>query len=263
MWVTFAIDKGVKNLDFGFSSYNDILPRCVFTSQSLVILSLSGVKLEDQTQVHLGNLRKLSLLFVRGSDQAFERLISGCRSLLKLTIDKAKGLQNLNISNPSVVELFLGVEHGHIALNSPALKMLDIVYDSSSSSCLLEVTDVTSLEEVNVEIVSCYRDFFMALISQFQCVKVLSLTAYALSRLSSLKTYYPPNRLERLVLHSCWSDERCLQIIFDLVAASVKLEDLEIYSGYTRVCEFSRMNFPLFQLRIINLYEVILKRLFI
>ncbi|KAK9706521.1 hypothetical protein RND81_07G131900 [Saponaria officinalis] len=90
MWVIFAIDKGVKNLDFGISSYDDILPRCVYTSQSLVTLSLSEVKLEDQTQVHLGSLRKLSLYCVHGSDQAFERLISGCPSLLKLIIDKPK-----------------------------------------------------------------------------------------------------------------------------------------------------------------------------
>ncbi|KAK9757574.1 hypothetical protein RND81_01G171400 [Saponaria officinalis] len=101
-WLTFAIDKGVQNLNFNFSSYDDIIPRCVFTSQSLVILSLSEVKLEDQTQVHLGNLRKLPLFCVRGSDHAFQQLISGCPSLQEPIIDNAKGLRNLNVTNPSV-----------------------------------------------------------------------------------------------------------------------------------------------------------------
>ncbi|KAK9757578.1 hypothetical protein RND81_01G171800 [Saponaria officinalis] len=183
-----VIDDGVQNLNFNFSSYDDIIPRCVFTSQSLVILSLSEVKLEDQTQVHLGNLRKLSLFC----------LISGCPSLQEPIIDNAKGLRNLNVTNPSVRKLFLGVEDDPVALNSPALKMLDIVCHNSSSLYLLEATDVSSLQEVNVEILPLYSDQVMALFSQLRGVEVFTLSHRSFSLLFIYFHVCPPLMLSEL-----------------------------------------------------------------
>ncbi|KAK9757590.1 hypothetical protein RND81_01G172700 [Saponaria officinalis] len=180
-WLTFAIDKGVQNLNFDFDSHDAIIPQCVFTSHSLVTLSLSDVKLEDQTQVHLRNLRKLSLFCVCGSDRAFQQLISGCPSLLELTIDNAIGMQILNVTSQSVSKLFLGVEDDPIALNTPALKMLDVVYPSSSSSYLLKVIDVSSLQEVNAKNLPCYGDQVTTFFSQFLSVEVFTLSHHSFS----------------------------------------------------------------------------------
>ncbi|KAK9757600.1 hypothetical protein RND81_01G173300 [Saponaria officinalis] len=63
-------------------------------------------------------------------------------------------------------------------------------------------------------------------------------------RLNLIKTDYPQNRWKRLVLHPCWDKRRCLQIIFELVAASVKLEDLIIHSGYSSGYVKTRLIWP-------------------
>ncbi|XP_074307295.1 F-box/FBD/LRR-repeat protein At5g56420-like [Silene latifolia] len=108
VWLEFAIDREVKDLFFNCDDLDDIAPpRCVFTSQSLVTLALYGSLLaqyEHQPQLHMGNLRKLTLCGVRGSNEAFNQLVSACPSLQKLEISYAQGLEELNIGSPVEVD---------------------------------------------------------------------------------------------------------------------------------------------------------------
>ncbi|KAK9757568.1 hypothetical protein RND81_01G171100 [Saponaria officinalis] len=106
MWLRFAIDRQVKDLNFYLQSDDDlVLPHCIFMSQSLTKLILSGCIIEHQPQFHMGSLRELSLADVVGSGQVYNQLILGCPSLQKLDISISNLSHVLNITSPSVRSL--------------------------------------------------------------------------------------------------------------------------------------------------------------
>ncbi|KAK9757584.1 hypothetical protein RND81_01G172400 [Saponaria officinalis] len=106
MWLRFAIDRQVKDLNFNFNGYDDlVLPHCIFMSQSLITLTLHGCMLEHQAHVHMGTLRELSLVKVKGSGQVYNQLILGCPSLQELNINITNLSNVLNITSPSVMNV--------------------------------------------------------------------------------------------------------------------------------------------------------------
>ncbi|XP_074302828.1 F-box/LRR-repeat protein At3g03360-like [Silene latifolia] len=240
VWLKFATDREVKDLSFTCDYLDDIAsPRCVFTSQSLVTLTLCGSMLElyeHQPRLHMGTLRKLSLIGVHGSNEAFKKLISACPSLQELKIHGAGGLRNLNITT-SVSRLDLevyDVPDRPFTLNCPYVKSLDIAIRGTSPSILLDVIDVSSFQVVNVRCLPrCLSSLIIkAFLRHFRDVEVFTLSSLAFEEFCCVKKVdIPQNKWRSLALQPWWDNERCLQVIIELVKSSVDLEELVVYSG--------------------------------
>ncbi|KAK9757566.1 hypothetical protein RND81_01G171100 [Saponaria officinalis] len=154
MWLRFAIDRQVKDLNFYLQSDDDlVLPHCIFMSQSLTKLILSGCIIEHQPQFHMGSLRELSLADVVGSGQVYNQLILGCPSLQKLDISISNLSHVLNITSPSVRKLWLYIDYldNSITLRCPNMKNLDIVVFGENESYMVDAIDVSSLQVVNIK----------------------------------------------------------------------------------------------------------------
>ncbi|XP_074272714.1 F-box/LRR-repeat protein At3g26922-like [Silene latifolia] len=242
MWLRFAISKQVKDLYFDCDPLHDGLcpPHCVFTSQSLAVLTLSHCTLdnfEHQSQPHMGALTKLSLTRVCGTTNAYDKLLRGCPSLQELFIDvsDAPGLLSLNVNAPSVSKLYLHLFSCRCILNCPSLKIMDIaVYSKSSPLVPLRATDFISLQEVNVKILPRRCSYYLvhSLFGLIENAKVFTLSCEAFKHITSTKKMeFPQNRWKRIVLHPQWDRERCLQVICMLIGSSINLEELIICAG--------------------------------
>ncbi|KAK9757580.1 hypothetical protein RND81_01G171900 [Saponaria officinalis] len=254
MWLRFPVDRQVKDLNFDLICDDDlVLPNCIFMSQSVTRLTLSGCIIEHQPQFHMGSLRELSLVDVEGSGQVYNQLILGCPSLQELNINSSHLSDVLNITSPSVGKLCLDTESqdDYITLSCPNMKNLDI-------NAMVELIDVSSLQVVNINDL-IYDDLLEveAFLRQIRNVEVVTLSAHAFERLGFIQRDYPRNRWKRLVLHPCWDKRRCLQIIFELVAASVKLEDLIIHSEHSSGFVKARLFLPEISTRVILLLKTV------
>ncbi|XP_074272708.1 F-box/FBD/LRR-repeat protein At5g56420-like isoform X2 [Silene latifolia] len=242
MWLRYAIEKEVRVLYFRYSAPFDP-PRCIFTSQSLATLALLGCTIEHyvhQSQIHLGSLRKLSLIGVKGSTKSYDQLISGCPSLQELIVYFAatSGFEILNINAPSVSKLRICVLNIRCSctLNCPSLKILDIGVSEKSPYFQLSVTGVISLQEVNVEYLPTryYSGEVQPFFKLLQNAEVFTLSCKAFKELSNSSTEkmeFSLNTWRRIVLHLEWNGERCLEVIFKLMKKSVNLKELIIYAG--------------------------------
>ncbi|XP_074302811.1 F-box/FBD/LRR-repeat protein At2g04230-like [Silene latifolia] len=237
VWLKFAIEREVKDLSFTCDYLDDLAsPRCVFTSQSLVTLTLCGSMLElytHQPRLHMGTLRKLSLVGVHGSNEAFNKLISACPSLQELKIHSDGGLRNLNITTPSPSRLDLevyDVPDRPFTLNCPHVISLDISIRGTSPSILLDVIDVSSLQVVNVRCLPiCLSSLIItAFLRHFRDVEVFTLSSLAFE-VRFIDTEFccvkkvdiPQNKWRSLALQPWWDNERCLQVIIELAKSSV------------------------------------------
>ncbi|XP_074272721.1 F-box/FBD/LRR-repeat protein At5g56420-like [Silene latifolia] len=237
MLLRYAIEREVKDLYFHYNAHFFDPPGCVFTSQYLVTLTLFCCTLEHyehQSQPQMVNLRKLSLLFVGGSNKAFNQLISGCPCLQELFINTAFGLElvSLNINSPSVRKLYLRVSDGSYNLNCPSLKILDIAI--CETDVKLNMIGVISLQEVNFEDLpwDCDSGEINAYFSLSQNAELISFSSVAFKGISFIKKMeFPQNRWKRIVLHPQWNHERCLEVICMLIKSSINLEELIIYAG--------------------------------
>ncbi|XP_074307291.1 F-box/FBD/LRR-repeat protein At2g04230-like isoform X2 [Silene latifolia] len=244
VWLKFATDREVKDLVFNCDYLDDIAPpRCLFTCQSLVTLSLVGsmlVRYEYQPQLHMGSLRKLTLIGVHGNNEAFNQLISACPSIQELIIYNSEGLQDLNITAPSASRLELDiadVPDRPFTLNCPHVEILNIAVNTlgiTSRSFLLDVIDVSSLQEVNVgHLPICSSGLIIkAFLRHFRDAEVFTLSSLAFEQLCCVeKVDIPQNKWQSLALQPLWDNGKCLQVIIELVKSSVDLEELIIYSG--------------------------------
>ncbi|KAK9757559.1 hypothetical protein RND81_01G170700 [Saponaria officinalis] len=241
MWLRFAVNRGVRDLCFCFNGQNVFAPPpCVFTCQSIDTLVLNGcmiVEYEDEQPLHMGSLRKLALTSVQGCNDAFNQLISGCPSLQELIVKDPLGLQLLNITNPSISKLNLDLldRYGDpLTLHCPNVKILDIAISNQCEPFQLWVTDVSSLQVVNLKDLpnNCPYGLVKAIVKHFRNVERFSLSRKAFKQFSSMnKVDFPHNSWKRLVLRPWWNHETCVQVILKLVKSSVKLEELIIYSG--------------------------------
>ncbi|XP_074272686.1 F-box/FBD/LRR-repeat protein At5g56420-like [Silene latifolia] len=239
MWLRYAIEKEVKDLHFNYCGVSFDLPPCVFTSQSLGTLMLSGCTIkhyEHQSHIHMGMLTKLSLFCVMGSTKTFNQLISGCTSLKELIMSFAAdpGSEILNINAPSLSKLYLRHLNYPCTLNCPSLKMLDIGAYERSPYFQLSVVGVLSLHKVNLEYLPtrCFSGEVQPFFKLVQNAEVFTLSCKAFEEISSVeKIEFPQNRWRRIVLNLEWTGERCLEVIFELMKKSVNLEELKIYAG--------------------------------
>ncbi|XP_074302810.1 F-box/FBD/LRR-repeat protein At2g04230-like [Silene latifolia] len=203
VWLKFATEREVKHLSFTCDYLDDLAsPRCVFTSQSLVTLTLCGSMLE----------------------------LDG-------------GLRNLNITTPSPSRLDLevyDVPDRPFTLNCPHVISLDISIRGTSPSILLDVIDVSSLQVVNVRCLPiCLSSLIIkAFLRHFRDVEVFTLSSLAFEELCCVKKVdIPQNKWRSLALQPWWDNERCLQVIIELVKTSVDLEELVLYSGKSSASE--------------------------
>lgn len=103
-WIIAAIARNVKKLDLRFR-YNKVLPRCLFTCETLVDLGLNccGV-IPVNPAVCFPRLKKLRLSSVRyEADDSLPNLLSGCPVLDDLVIEFIHGKFDLvccNVSSP-------------------------------------------------------------------------------------------------------------------------------------------------------------------
>ncbi|KAH9604725.1 hypothetical protein KSS87_013492 [Heliosperma pusillum] len=248
LWLKFATDREVKHLAFCCDSLDELaLPRCIFTSQSLVTLTIFGSLFEmheHQPQFHMGALRVLILVRVQGSNEAFKQLISACPSLEELEIYNAVGLRDLNITAPSATRLDLTIadvrDDGPFTLNCPHVEILDIRVSECSQSFLLDAIDVSSLQVVNVgRLPKCLSGLIIKpFLWHFRDAKVLTLSSQAFEQLCCVeKVDVPQNKWKSLALQPLWDNEKCLQVIIELVKSSVDLEELIIYAGQSSASE--------------------------
>ncbi|KAK9757601.1 hypothetical protein RND81_01G173400 [Saponaria officinalis] len=240
MWLRFVTDRQVKDIDFCFDGFDELaLPRCVITSQSLIKLTLTGCTLEHRphVDVHMGSLRELSLSDVKGSNEAFNQLISGCPNLREVKIDGADELCVLNVTPPSVRKLCLNLQNldHSFTLSCPDVRILDVAVSCRHESFMVDAVAVSSLQVVHVADLP-YDNFspvetFMRQIRNVD-VFTLSSNAFESLRWGKMKINFPRNRWKRMVLQPCMYDEKRLQLTLELVKSSVKLEELIIDTEY-------------------------------
>ncbi|XP_074307285.1 F-box/FBD/LRR-repeat protein At5g56420-like [Silene latifolia] len=243
VWLKFATDREVKDLVF-HCDYIDkiVLPRCVFTSQSLVRLTLWGsmlVQYVHQPQLHMGALKILSLISVTGSNEAFNQLISACPSIQELGVYNSEGLRDLNITAPSANKLNLDIDVSDrpFTLNCPHVQILNIAVirpGKTSQSNLLDVIDVSSLQDVFVWELpkDLSSPIIKAFLRHFRDAESFTLSSLAFEQLCCLKKVdILQNRWQILALLPWWDNGRCLQVIIELVKSSVDLETLIVDGG--------------------------------
>ncbi|KAJ8425790.1 hypothetical protein Cgig2_011614 [Carnegiea gigantea] len=150
LWIRFALSREAKALKVNIrSSCYDFccLPHAAVTNQSLVSLEIMLCKMEHQSRVHMGSLRKLVLDFVYLSDEMLEKIISGCPSLEELVIVSPYHSENKCVMSPSIKRLQL-VGWAIRTLNCPNLKILDI---RTNVADMGEI-DVSSVSEAKIKL---------------------------------------------------------------------------------------------------------------
>uniref|UniRef100_A0A803ME70 F-box domain-containing protein n=1 Tax=Chenopodium quinoa TaxID=63459 RepID=A0A803ME70_CHEQI len=150
LWIRFAIGREVKELEvqFEIDDFDLFLPRCVFTSQFLVKLKFDRCEIEGLSRVQMGSLRKLSLTFVKVSNEMFKKVIFGCPSLQELVLRYAYGLNELQFTAPNIEKLDLKSRYLSV-LDCPNLKILNIHLNCSTVSCL-QIDNISSVREVHI-----------------------------------------------------------------------------------------------------------------
>ncbi|KAK9757561.1 hypothetical protein RND81_01G170900 [Saponaria officinalis] len=206
MWLRFAIDRQVKDLNLSFNGYDDlVLPHSIFMSQSLITLTLHGCMLEHQPNVHMGTLRELSLVNVKGSGQVFNQLILGCPSLRELNINISNLSHVLNITSPSVSKLCLEIYHPDlcITLSCPNMKNLDILVCGIIQSFMVDAIDVSSLQKMNVKgLPTGSLSLFKTFLRQFRNVEVVTWSCHALEWATVNQLDFHSTKLNKKACHS-------------------------------------------------------------
>ncbi|KAH9615072.1 hypothetical protein KSS87_007574 [Heliosperma pusillum] len=240
VWLKFATDREVKDLSFACDYLDDIAPpRCVFTSQSIVTLSLCG-RLRD-LNVTAPSASRLELDIADVPDRPFtlncphveilniavNTLFKNSRSFMRDVID-VSSLQEVYVRHlpiclsGRIIKAFLrhfrdaefftfssqAFEKGNHYINNSIddVKLEDQVMGICDT--LFSSTCVRGSSNVRC---NCYL-----LIQQLCCVK---------------KVDIPQNKWQILALQPWWDNGRCLQVIIELVKSSVELEELIVYAG--------------------------------
>ncbi|KAK8689432.1 hypothetical protein V6N13_088153 [Hibiscus sabdariffa] len=123
-WISGAVKRGVKHLDFNISFDKFTLPDDLFTCRTLVTLKLDiGLVLNVPLDIHFPNLKTLHLKSVKlFDDNSVKSLFSNCSSLEDVVIEKCsfKYVQSFSISHPW-------------------LKRLAIIHSCDSAHCWLVI----------------------------------------------------------------------------------------------------------------------------
>ncbi|KAL9145912.1 hypothetical protein ABFS82_13G075800 [Erythranthe guttata] len=152
-WVTFAILRNVQKLHLYFR-YQTALPRCLFTCETLVNLTLDSCGVVPSSgAVRLPRLKTLHLSFVQfEADESLPHLISGCPVLEELVMEFLLDMVHCCISSPTIKFLVFNlVADGRkrVELNTPALGFLEM---SDSFSDHIESGALNSLFGADIEL---------------------------------------------------------------------------------------------------------------
>ncbi|KAL7087684.1 hypothetical protein ACP275_13G083200 [Erythranthe tilingii] len=159
-WITFAVARNVQKLDLCLkgqeSSRQIALPRCLFTCETLVDLTLDSCGVVPLSgAVRLPRLEKLHLWYLEyEADESLPRLISGCPVLEELSIIYYKDIVYCNVSSPTIKRFLLNFTSEYcggpdrLEINTPALEFLEI--NDYFLDIIIKCGVLTSLFEANI-----------------------------------------------------------------------------------------------------------------
>ncbi|XP_021740206.1 F-box/FBD/LRR-repeat protein At5g56420-like [Chenopodium quinoa] len=224
-WVSFAIKRQVKelNIQFDYDSNDYILPRCVFKSPFLVKLKLVRCDIEGLSRVQMGSLRKLSLNYVKVSNEMFKKVIFGCPCLQELVLMYVDELEELQFTAPNIKKLDLGSCDVRV-LDCPNLKILNIYLSFSTEPSLQEV-NISSVREVHIQ--SCWH--FDKIVDKICKAEVVKVSAGAFSQSNFKELDMPQTRWKRLHFKLRLNEDQLIGIC-RVLRSSPHLEELIVCS---------------------------------
>ncbi|KAF7119969.1 hypothetical protein RHSIM_Rhsim13G0173200 [Rhododendron simsii] len=110
-WTRFAAGKGVKELDLRLcpdatdSEYE--LPQLLYDNSWFKELRFSHCRVSPQGNVAWYSLKKLSIGYVKFSNDVIERILAGSPVLETLTLESCQGFSRLAVTNSCVKKLIL------------------------------------------------------------------------------------------------------------------------------------------------------------
>ncbi|KAL8032137.1 hypothetical protein ABFX02_13G075200 [Erythranthe guttata] len=159
-WITFAVARNVRKLDLRLkdhvSSRRIALPRCLFTCETLVHLTLDSCGVVPSSgAVRLPRLEKLHLWYLDyETDESLPRLISGCPVLEELSIIFYWDIVYCNVSSPTIKRFLLKFTSEYsggpdrLEINTPALEYIEI--NDYFLNIKIKCGVLTSLFEANI-----------------------------------------------------------------------------------------------------------------
>ncbi|KAL7129564.1 hypothetical protein ABFS83_13G075800 [Erythranthe nasuta] len=159
-WITFAVARNVRKLDLCLkdhvSSRQIALPRCLFTCETLVDLTLDSCGVVPLSgAVRLPRLKKLDLWYLDyETHESLPRLISGCPVLEELSIIFYGDIVYCNVSSPTIKGFFLKFTSEYcggpdrLEINTPALEYIEI--NDYFLNIKIKCGVLTSLVEANI-----------------------------------------------------------------------------------------------------------------
>ena len=128
VWLHVAIGKNVEeiNLDFPFYSYT--LPQHLYTSSSLVKLTLTRCSMEEpRAVVSWPSLKILSIgSYPELNDSLIESILSGTPALESLELRECRGFSRLNITSASLKKLVIN-SWDVLQISAPKVESLSIL----------------------------------------------------------------------------------------------------------------------------------------
>ncbi|KAL7087275.1 hypothetical protein ACP275_13G057900 [Erythranthe tilingii] len=193
-WITFAVERNVRNLHLNCRQFDIVLPQCLFTCKTLVDLRLEscGVIPNLGGAMFLPRLKKLHLIQVQyEGDESLPHLLSGCPVLEELSIELFIDYSSCKISSHTVKRLVInsyfdggGYDyegyHHRLEINTPALVYLQL-FDYSTQ--YIKCGELTALTEADIYICNnvkpedgfLYSRSLMEFIDRLHNVKCLKL----------------------------------------------------------------------------------------
>ncbi|CAA7062559.1 unnamed protein product [Microthlaspi erraticum] len=176
-WVAKAVDRCVREIELEIqrTAAFTILPMCLYTCKTLVVLNLTGnIGVDVPSSVCLPSLKRLFLVYVvYRNDYSLFRLLSSANAISDLYVKRrpydhvrkfiveVPSLQIFRYVNiPSRDRVGKGV--GSLVIESPGLKEL-IINDLSGDSCLIE--NLPNLNEACINVFGYLDDKLLRSIS--------------------------------------------------------------------------------------------------
>ncbi|XP_010429705.2 PREDICTED: F-box/FBD/LRR-repeat protein At1g78750-like [Camelina sativa] len=165
-WINSVVRRKVKYLylsDYSCDAYYDVqMPPTIYTCESLVSLTLSGLNLPSPKFVSLPSLKVISLVVIKFADEddlALETLISHCPVLESLSIERSfiDDIEVLRVCSQSLLS-FTHIADGSeglvedllVIVDAPRLKFLNL-RDQRTASFILK--DLASLVDADIDTV--------------------------------------------------------------------------------------------------------------
>ncbi|CAL5405646.1 unnamed protein product [Camellia sinensis] len=247
-WISSAIKRNVQDLELtNMYDINVRLPIKLFTSKTLVVLTLSGVFLDIPVSVSLPSLKSLKLDSVEfGDEDSLQEFLIGCPILEKLFIERwvvdKQGV--LNVFVPMLKCLMI------ICYRDDFLDQMDDPDESDDQGCKL-VIGAPQLEDLYLaDYVS--GDFFVKLIWNLKlladflrCLPYLEVLILTRSRFSdTAKCWNPPQEvpsclllcLKKIQIKEFSGKDYELYVIEYLLSNAKVLKKMTIDCQYTNDC---------------------------